>query len=157
MKCPFCHANESSVLDSRELQSGDSIRRRRRCNACGERFTTYERIELASFMVVKKSGRREEYDQQKLRSRIRLATTKRPVSEMRIDALVARIERALLALGQAEVPSSVIGDIVMRELQAVDQIAYIRFASVYRNIADVAELRAVLDQLSTSEPPSEAR
>lgn len=157
MKCPFCHANESSVLDSRELQSGDSIRRRRRCNACGERFTTYERIELASFMVVKKSGRREEYDQQKLRSRIRLATTKRPVSEMRIDALVARIERALLALGQAEVPSSVIGDIVMRELQAVDQIAYIRFASVYRNIADVGELRAVLDQLSTSEPPSEAR
>lgn len=147
MRCPYCHANESSVLDSRDLQGGESIRRRRRCNACGERFTTYERIELASFMVVKKSGRREEYDQQKLRSRIRLATTKRPVSEMQIDALVARIERALLALGQAEVHSSVIGDTVMRELQQVDQIAFIRFASVYRNIADVGELRVVLDQL----------
>lgn len=147
MKCPYCHANESSVLDSRDLQGGESIRRRRRCNSCGERFTTYERIELASFMVVKKSGRREEYDQRKLRSRIRLATTKRPVSEMQIDALVARIERALLGLGQAEVASSVIGDTVMRELQQVDQIAYIRFASVYRNIADVTELRAVLDQL----------
>lgn len=135
------------MLDSRDLQGGESIRRRRRCNSCGERFTTYERIELASFMVVKKSGRREEYDQHKLRSRIRLATTKRPVSEMQIDALVARIERALLGLGQAEVASSVIGDTVMRELQQVDQIAYIRFASVYRNIAGVTELRAVLDQL----------
>lgn len=148
MKCPYCQQNDSSVIDSRELQEGESIRRRRRCNACGERFTTYERIELASFMVVKKSGQREEYNQQKLRSRIRVACTKRPVSEAQIDAMIARIERELLALGQAEIPSSKVGDIVMRELQELDQIAYIRFASVYRNFADLDDLRQAVDQLT---------
>ena len=148
MKCPYCQQNDSSVIDSRELQGGESIRRRRRCNACGQRFTTYERIELASFMVVKKSGQREEYNQQKLRARLRLAFTKRPISEAQIDAMIARIERELLALGQAEIPSSKIGDVVMRELQELDQIAYIRFASVYRNFADLEDLRQAVDQLS---------
>jgi transcriptional repressor NrdR len=148
VKCPYCRQNDSGVIDSRELQGGESVRRRRRCNACGERFTTYERIELASFMVVKKSGQREEYNQQKLRSRIRLACTKRPVSEAQIDALIARIERELLALGEAEIPSSKVGDIVMRELQDLDQIAYIRFASVYRNFADLEDLRHAVDQLA---------
>lgn len=148
MKCPYCQQNDSNVIDSRELNGGESIRRRRRCNVCGERFTTYERIELASFMVVKKSGRREEYNQQKLRARIRLACTKRPISEAQIDALIARIERELLALGEAEIPSSTIGDIVMRELQELDQIAYIRFASVYRNFADLEDLRHAVDQLT---------
>lgn len=148
MKCPYCRQNDSSVIDSRELRGGESIRRRRRCNNCGERYTTYERIELASFMVIKKSGQREEYNQQKLRSRIRVACTKRPVSEAQIDALIARIERQLLALGEAEIPSSTIGDIVIRELQEVDQIAYIRFASVYRNFADLEDLRQAVDQLA---------
>ncbi|HEX5504849.1 MAG TPA: transcriptional regulator NrdR [Thermomicrobiales bacterium] len=148
MKCPYCQHNDSSVIDSRELHGGESIRRRRRCNVCGERFTTYERIELASFMVVKKSGRREEYNQQKLRSRLRVACTKRPVSEAQLDALIARIERELLALGEAEIPSATIGDLVMRELQDLDQIAYIRFASVYRNFADLADLRRAVDQLA---------
>ncbi len=147
MRCPYCRQNNSSVIDSRELQEGQSIRRRRRCNACGERFTTYERIEPASFMVVKKSGRREEYNGQKLRSRLRVACAKRPVSEAQIDALIARVERELLALGLAEIPSSTIGDIVMRELRDLDQIAYIRFASVYRNFADLEDLRRAVDQL----------
>ncbi len=147
MKCPYCRQNDSGVIDSRELQGGESVRRRRRCNACGERFTTYERIELASFMVVKKSGRREEYNQQKLRAKIRVACTKRPISEAQIDALIARVERELLALGLAEIPSSTIGDIVMHELQDLDQIAYIRFASVYRNFADLDDLRRAVDQL----------
>ena len=147
MKCPYCQQNDSSVIDSRELHGGENIRRRRRCNACGERFTTYERIELASFYVVKKSGRREEYNQQKLRSRLRIAMTKRPVSEAQIDALIARIERELLALGEAEIPSSTIGDIVIRELQQVDQIAYIRFASVYRNFDSLEDVRQAVEQL----------
>ena len=148
MKCPYCQANDSSVIDSRELQGGESIRRRRRCNVCGKRFTTYERIELASFMVVKKSGRREEYNQQKLRAKIRVACTKRPISEAQIDALLARIEGELLALGEAEVPSSTVGDIVIRHLQELDQIAYIRFASVYRNFADLDDVRRAVEQLA---------
>ena len=148
MKCPYCQANDSSVIDSRELQGGESIRRRRRCNVCGKRFTTYERIELASFMVVKKSGRREEYNQQKLRAKIRVACTKRPISEAQIDALLARIEGELLALGEAEVPSSTVGDIVIRHLQELDQIAYIRFASVYRNFADLDDVRRAVEQLT---------
>ncbi len=147
MRCPYCRQNDSSVIDSRELQGGESIRRRRRCNVCKERFTTYERIEPASFMVIKKGGEREEYNGQKLRARIRVACTKRPVSEAQIDALIARVERELLALGLAEIPSSTIGDIVMRELQDLDQIAYIRFASVYRNFADLDDLRRAVDQL----------
>ena len=148
MKCPYCQANDSSVIDSRELQGGESIRRRRRCNVCGKRFTTYERIELASFMVVKKSGRREEYNQQKLRAKIRVACTKRPISEAQIDALLARIEGELLALGEAEIPSSTVGDIVIRHLQELDQIAYIRFASVYRNFADLDDVRRAVEQLA---------
>ena len=148
MKCPYCQANDSSVIDSRELQGGESIRRRRRCNVCGKRFTTYERIELASFMVVKKSGRREEYNQQKLRAKIRVACTKRPISEAQIDALLARIEGELLALGEAEVSSSTVGDIVIRHLQELDQIAYIRFASVYRNLADLDDVRRAVEQLA---------
>jgi len=148
MKCPYCQANDSSVIDSRELQGGESIRRRRRCNVCGKRFTTYERIELASFMVVKKSGRREEYNQQKLRAKIRVACTKRPISEAQIDALLARIEGELLALGEAEIPSSTVGDIVIRHLQELDQIAYIRFASVYRNFADLDDVRRAVEQLT---------
>ena len=148
MKCPYCQANDSSVIDSRELQGGESIRRRRRCNVCGKRFTTYERIELASFMVVKKSGRREEYNQQKLRAKIRVACTKRPISEAQIDALIGRIEGELLALGEAEVPSSTIGDIIIRRLQELDQIAYIRFASVYRNFADLDDVRRAVEQLT---------
>jgi transcriptional repressor NrdR len=147
VRCPFCRAPDSRVIDSRELRDGDTIRRRRECAECGRRFTTYERIEGASLMVVKKDGRRQEYDPAKLRQKLRVALTKRPVGEEAIDALLARVEADLLALGTAEVPSSAIGEAVLRELKALDEVAYIRFASVYRQFQDIEDLRREVEEL----------
>lgn len=153
MRCPFCRAPDSRVIDSRELSGGDSIRRRRECVACGRRFTTYERVEGASLIVVKKDGRRQEFDPVKLRQKLRVALTKRPVGEDAIDALVARVEADLLALGTSEVPSSAIGEAVLRELKALDEVAYIRFASVYRQFQDIEDLRREVEELRT--PPGD--
>ncbi|MCC7024797.1 MAG: transcriptional repressor NrdR [Thermomicrobiales bacterium] len=153
MRCPFCRAPDSRVIDSRELSGGDSIRRRRECTACGRRFTTYERVEGASLIVVKKDGRRQEFDPVKLRQKLRVALTKRPVGEDAIDALVARVEADLLALGTSEVPSSAIGEAVLRELKALDEVAYIRFASVYRQFQDIEDLRREVEELRT--PPGD--
>jgi transcriptional repressor NrdR len=135
------------------LSSGDSIRRRRECVACGRRFTTYERVEGASLIVVKKDGRRQEFDPVKLRQKLRVALTKRPVGEDAIDALVARVEADLLALGTSEVPSTAIGEAVLRELKALDEVAYIRFASVYRQFQDIEDLRREVEELRT--PPGD--
>jgi transcriptional repressor NrdR len=148
MKCPYCQARDSRVVDSRELTGGESIRRRRECIRCGRRFTTYERVETGGLMVVKKDGRREEYNPEKLRQKLRVALTKRPVGEREIDALLSRVEAQLLALGTPEVPSSAIGEAVLRELKDLDQIAYVRFASVYRQFADLADLRREVEGLS---------
>lgn len=148
MRCPFCQSRESRVVDSRDLSSGDSIRRRRECTTCGRRFTTYERIESGGLMVVKRDGRREEFDPRKLRDKLRIALTKRPVSQNEIDRIVASVETELLALGTIEVPSTAIGEIVLRELKQLDQVAYIRFASVYRSFADLDDLRREMDVLS---------
>jgi transcriptional repressor NrdR len=123
------------------------IRRRRECVNCGRRFTTYERVEGASLVVVKKDGRRQEFDPVKLRQKLRVALTKRPVGEDEIDALLARVESHLLALGTAEVPSSAIGEAVLRELKALDEVAYIRFASVYRQFKDIDDLRREVEEL----------
>src|SRR5579884_573383 len=112
MICPYCQAKDSRVIDSRELSSGTAVRRRRECPRCGRRFTTYERIETGGLVVVKKDGRRQEYDPAKLRQKLRVALTKRPVGEEQIDALLQRVEAELLALGTAEVPSSAIGEAV---------------------------------------------
>jgi transcriptional repressor NrdR len=147
VRCPFCRAPDSRVIDSRELSGGDMIRRRRECVNCGRRFTTYERVEGASLMVVKKDGRRQEYDPVKLRQKLRVALTKRPVGEDAVDALLARVESHLLALGTAEVPSSAIGEAVLRELKALDEVAYIRFASVYRQFQDIEDLRREVEEL----------
>jgi transcriptional repressor NrdR len=147
MRCPFCQAPDTRVIDSRELGSGESIRRRRECQQCSRRFTTYERVEAVSLYVVKKDGRREEYDPRKLRNAVRIASTKRPVSEQQIDALVAGVERALSDLGQREVASAVIGEMVIERLRDLDPVAYIRFASVYRDFADLDEMRAAIDRL----------
>src|SRR5215210_1537528 len=114
MKCPFCQSRDSRVVDSRELSGGDSIRRRRECIVCGRRFTTYERVEVGGLVVVKKDGRRQEFDPAKLRQKIRVALTKRPVGEQQIDALVQRVEADLLALGTTEVSSNAIGEAVLR-------------------------------------------
>jgi transcriptional repressor NrdR len=147
VRCPFCRAPDSRVIDSRELSGGDMIRRRRECVNCSRRFTTYERVEGASLVVVKKDGRRQEFDPVKLRQKLRVALTKRPVGEDDIDALLARVESNLLALGTAEVPSSAIGEAVLRELKALDEVAYIRFASVYRQFQDIDDLRREVDEL----------
>jgi len=150
MRCPFCQASGSRVIDSREITGGDSIRRRRECAVCGRRFTTYERVEAGGLMVVKRDGRREEFDPRKLRDKLRIALTKRPVPQTEIDRIVAETEARLLALGSVEVPSTAIGEIVLGELKQLDDVAYIRFASVYRSFADLEDLRREMDVLSGS-------
>lgn len=145
MRCPFCLERESRVIDSREVSDGSSIRRRRECMVCHRRFTTYERYQQAVMMVVKKDGRREEFDPTKLRQKLRVALTKRPVGEKEVDALIQRVEGQLLALGVEEVPTQLIGEAVLRELKAVDEIAYIRFASVYREFADLEDVRREME------------
>lgn len=147
MHCPYCQAPDTRVIDSRELGNGESIRRRRECQVCGRRFTTYERVEAVSLYVVKKDGRREEYDPRKLRNAVRIASTKRPISEQAIDTLIGDVERALFDLGQREVPSTTIGEMVVERLHDLDLVAYIRFASVYRDFADLEEMRAAIDGL----------
>ena len=146
MQCPFCNHTEDKVVDSRESREGDSIRRRRECLKCHRRFTSYERLEEMPLMVVKKDGRRIEYDRTKLRGSLNLALRKRPVSTEQIDAAIERIEEKLLALGQREVASTRIGELVMRELKKLDKVAYVRFASVYRSFEDVDEFKTLVDE-----------
>lgn len=153
MKCPYCQAPDSRVTDSREISGGSAIRRRRECSVCNRRFTTFERIDLAGLVVVKKDGRRQEFDPDKLRQKLRVALTKRPVGEEQIDQIVQRVEAELLAQGKAEVPSSAIGEAVLQQLKTVDHVAYIRFASVYREFADLQDLKREVDVLSDPEKP----
>jgi transcriptional repressor NrdR len=147
MKCPFCADLENKVIDSRVSNQGAVIRRRRECIGCERRFTTYERVEEILPMVVKKDGRRESFDRQKVVAGIQLACQKRPVSAEQIDAIVDGIERRLQEMGEKEVPSSVIGEAVMRELSRLDEVAYVRFASVYRSFKDLGEFMSELKEL----------
>ena len=147
MRCPYCMDGESDVVDTRKLDDGNSIRRRRRCAQCGKRFTTYERIETVSITVVKKNGEREPYDRDKLMRGIMTACYRRPVSAQRIEQLINDIEADILASYEAEVPSTGIGDITMQQLRSLDEVAYIRFASVYLSFADIAHLRQAVDEL----------
>ena len=147
MRCPYCHATDTRVIDSRDVGGGETIRRRRECAACGRRFTTYERVELGGLIVVKRDGRREDFDPSKLRQKLRVALTKRPVGEAEIDRLVAKVEADLMAHGTTEIPSTLIGEAVLNLLKDVDQVAYIRFASVYRQFADIDDLRRELADL----------
>lgn len=137
MQCPFCKLNQTQVIDSRTSEDGSTIRRRRRCLSCDKRFTTYERVELSMPSIIKRGGGRCEYDQKKLRASMMLALRKRPVSRERVDEAVLRIEHKILALGEREVKSERIGEFVMQELRNLDKVAYVRFASVYRNFEDV--------------------
>ncbi len=148
MRCPYCRTDDSRVVDSRELSGGDSIRRRRECVGCHRRFTTYERVESVSLVIVKKDGRREEFNQDKLRQKLRVALTKRPVSEDQIDKVISRVESGLMAMNVKEVPSEAIGEAVLHELKDLDKVAYIRFASVYREFADIEDLRREVDTLN---------
>ena len=147
MKCPFCSHLETQVVETRVAEDGDFIRRRRQCSACDKRFTTYERPEVSFPTIVKKDGRRIEYDRTKLMGSFNLALRKRPVSTTQIDSAIERIEEKLLNLGQREVNSSRIGELVMRELKKLDKVAYIRFASVYRSFEDIDDFRAMVDEV----------
>ena len=152
MRCPFCQDAENKVIDSRESHEGSVIRRRRECLQCKRRFTTYERVEELYPLIVKKDGRRETFDRDKLLAGLKKACEKRPVSADQLEETVVAIERLLQGMGEKEVPSSVIGEEVMRRLHGLDEVAYVRFASVYRSFRDVGEFMSELkDLLSAKE------
>ena len=148
MKCPFCGAAETTVADTRINEDGDIVRRRRRCLSCDKRFSTYERAEIRLPQVVKKNGLRTEFKREKLRASLELALRKRPVSIEAVDAAVADIEERLLSAGEREVTTQQLGELVMRELKKLDKVAYIRFASVYRNFEDVDAFSRAIREVS---------
>ena len=148
MKCPFCPNSDTAVVDSREADDGAVIRRRRRCLSCDKRFTTYERVELRMPVLVKKNGARVDYDREKLRSSFKLALRKRDVSSDKVDDAILRVEEKLIGTAEREVATHKLGELVMRELKKLDKIAYIRFASVYRNFADPEEFEDVVAELN---------
>ena len=147
MKCPFCSNVDTQVVETRMAEDGDFIRRRRQCAACEKRFTTYERPNVNFPAVVKKDGRRIEYERAKLLASMNLALRKRPVSTEQVDGAVERIEEKLLNLGVREVPSTRIGELVMRELKKLDKVAYVRFASVYRSFEDIDDFKTLVDEV----------
>jgi len=147
MKCPFCHETENRVIDSRLSKDNNMIRRRRECERCSRRFTTYERVEEMMPLVVKKDGRRESYDRLKIINGLKRACEKRPVSIDTIEAIADRIERGIQERADKELPSSVIGEALMRELHDTDPVAYVRFASVYRSFKDISEFMVELEEL----------
>ncbi|TAN41885.1 MAG: transcriptional repressor NrdR [Nitrospirae bacterium] len=146
MKCPFCDGVEDRVIDSRTSKEGDAIRRRRECLKCGERFTSYERVEEVVPMVVKKDGRREPFDMGKIKSGLLISCKKRPIGTDQLDAIVGTIEKKLVGLGVKEVQSTWIGEQIMAELKDLDKVAYVRFASVYRQFKDINDL---MDEVKT--------
>jgi len=156
MRCPFCGDGDTRVVDSRLAGEGTQVRRRRECVACGERFTTFETAELALPRVIKRDGTRVPFDEDKLRSGMLRALEKRPVSSERVEAALSRIKHTLVASGEREVRSRTVGEQVMLELRDLDQVAYVRFASVYRSFSDVADFRDELDRLA-NEPSPETR
>jgi transcriptional repressor NrdR len=147
MRCPFCGHEDTQVVDSRSSTEASAIRRRRKCPSCDKRFTTYERIDLKMPRLVKKDGSRVEFDREKLAGSMKIALRKRPVETEALDAAIARIEDRLRALGEREVPTTKVGDMVMRELAKLDKIAYIRFASVYRSFETPEEFREAVQEV----------
>ena len=147
MKCPFCSHAETQVIETRVSEDGDFIRRRRQCGDCEKRFTTYERPDVNFPVIVKKDGRRIEFERVKVRASMNLALRKRPVSVEQIDSAIERIEEKLLSLGVRELPSNRIGELVMRELKKLDKVAYVRFASVYRSFEDIDEFKTLVDEV----------
>lgn len=149
MKCPTCHSQESKVIESRDVASGESIRRRRECESCQHRFTTYERVERPNLIVVKKDGSREVFDRSKILCGIERASEKTKISAPEREDVVARIERKLYDLGKPEVRAEVIGELVMDELAQLDEVAYVRFASVYRHFTSIKSFEESLSALKT--------
>jgi transcriptional repressor NrdR len=153
MRCPFCGADDTRVVDSRLANEGDQVRRRRRCVACDERFTTYEVAELTMPRVIKSNAAREPFNDDKLRGGIMRALEKRPVSIEKIEAALSHIRKEILISGEREVASSLIGELVMEELRKLDEVAYIRFASVYRRFNDIEEFRSMIEHLESDPSP----
>jgi transcriptional repressor NrdR len=149
MKCPYCGSLDSQVKDSRPTDDHASIRRRRVCPDCGGRFTTFERVQLRELTVVKRSGRRTPFDRDKLQTSIEIALRKRPVAPERIERMVNGIVRQLESAGEADVPSATVGALVMEGLKSLDDVAYVRFASVYKNFREARDFEEILDQLSS--------
>ena len=147
MRCPFCGDLETQVKDSRPTEDNSAIRRRRLCVGCGARFTTFERVQLRELMVLKKTGRRVPFDRDKLARSIRISVRKRPIDEDQVEQIVNSIQRRLESSGETEIPSSVIGEMVMDALANLDQVAYVRFASVYRSFKDIGEFMVELEEL----------
>jgi transcriptional repressor NrdR len=147
MRCPFCNAEDTSVINSRVSEEGDRVRRRRHCTACGKRFTTYETVELRLPQVVKKNGNRIEFNRNKLLTSFLRALHKRPVPTEYVDAAIDRIVQKLLSLGVREISSRSIGELVMQELYKLDKVAYIRFASVYKSFKDVGDFQEVIREV----------
>jgi transcriptional repressor NrdR len=151
MKCPYCGYKEDKVVDSRATAEESAIRRRRECLKCGKRFTTYEYIEEVSLLVIKKDGRREPFDRKKVLSGITKACEKRPISMEKMEEIVIQVERAIQKKSDREVPSSKIGELVMEKLKALDDVAYVRFASVYRQFKDVGQFMVELKDILSKE------
>jgi transcriptional repressor NrdR len=147
MRCPFCGDVDTQVIDSRVSEEGDSIRRRRRCSACNKRFTTFETAEVRAPQIVKQNGKREEYSPEKVRTSFMRALHKRPVTTELVDAAIDRVGQKVLALGEREIESRRVGEMVMEELRKIDKVAYIRFASVYRSFQDVEDFHDVIRDL----------
>jgi len=156
MYCPFCRAQDTKVIDSRLASEGSQVRRRRECQACGERFTTFESAELVMPHIIKNNGAREPFDEKKLAVGIMRSLEKRPVDADSVDAAMSRIQHRLRASGERELPSRLLGEWVMNELRALDQVAYVRFASVYRSFADVKAFQEEIERLE-SEPTAEEK
>lgn len=155
MYCPFCGATDTKVVDSRLVTNGDQVRRRRECISCGERFTTFEVAELQLPRLIKQDGSRQPFDENKLRAGMMRALEKRPVSLERVEEAVANIKRKLRATGEREIKSLVAGELVMNELRKLDEVAYIRFASVYRRFQDLNEFRAEIERMSREQADEE--
>jgi transcriptional repressor NrdR len=153
MRCPQCGARDTRVVDSRDLDDSATIRRRRECGGCSARFTTYERVETARLVIVKRDGTRQEFDRDKLATGIRKALTRRPVAPSVADRAADEIEAELRATGLSEVPSSRVGAMAMEKLRGIDQIAYIRFASVYQSFEDLGDLKREVDSLFNDREP----
>ena len=150
MQCPFCSADETKVIDSRLVAEGDQVRRRRECTSCGERFTTFETAELVMPKLIKSNGVREPFNEEKLRAGILRSLEKRPVSDEDFEIMISHIKHALRATGEREIDSRMVGEQVMMKLREVDQVAFVRFASVYRSFQDLDEFRAEIDKLSAT-------
>jgi transcriptional repressor NrdR len=151
MRCPFCGCEDTAVKDSRSAEDGSSIRRRRQCTACGGRFTTFERVQLRELVVVKSSGRRETFDRDKLMRSVQISLRKRNVEQERVDQMLTGVIRRLESLGETEIPSKVVGELVMEGLAGLDDVAYVRYASVYRNFREARDFGEFIGELEDQE------